>query len=144
MRTSWHVLCGLKWVHGLQFKKAQDNFTSVQQLYQRTKLNIYGNETNTGLFVMKCCVLMHYSLPHNPCCCSLPSPMCILHLLICPYLNSSLTACPASYESSWVALVIFIYCNFWEFVSLYYSVLLLLICRATIPSLFIRFVLIFQ
>jgi len=44
---------------------------------------------------MKCCVLMHCSLPHNPCC-SLLSPMSMLHLLIiCTYLNVfSSIACP--------------------------------------------------
>jgi len=39
-------------------------------------------------------VLMHCSLPHNPYCCSLPSPMCMLHLLICTYLNSSWNCLP--------------------------------------------------
>ena len=40
-------------------------------------------------FVMKFCFLKHCSLSHNPYCCSLPSPMCMVHRLICAYLNSS-------------------------------------------------------
>ena len=32
---------------------------------------------------------MHHSLPHNHYCCSLPSPICLLHLVICIYPNSS-------------------------------------------------------
>jgi len=47
-------------------------------------------------FVMKCCVSVHRPLPHNPSCCSLPSPMCMLYLLICTYFNSLPIACPPS------------------------------------------------
>jgi len=53
------------------------------------------------VFVLKCCVKLHCSLPHNPYCCSLPSPMCLLHLLICTCLNSSPIACPPSSVLSW-------------------------------------------
>jgi len=41
---------------------------------------------------MKCCVKMYCYLSHNPYCCSLPSPVCLLHLLICTW-NQLFTHC---------------------------------------------------
>jgi len=41
------------------------------------------------VFVIKCCIKMPCSLPHNHYCCSLPPPACLPHLLICTCLNSS-------------------------------------------------------
>ena len=56
--------------------------------------------------VTKRCVLMHCPLLHNPYCCSLPSPMFMLHLLICTYLNSSPIACSPPSVSHWCLLCI--------------------------------------
>jgi len=39
---------------------------------------------------MKCCTKMPCPLPHNHYCCSLPSPVCLPHLLICYVHVSSL------------------------------------------------------
>ena len=58
--------------------------------------------------VMKCCVKMYGYLPHNPYCCSLPSPVCLLHLLICTCLNSSPIACPPFSVLCWCLLCFFI------------------------------------
>ena len=43
--------------------------------------------------VMKC-VKMYCYLPHNPYCCLLPSPVCLLHLLICTCINQLFTLSP--------------------------------------------------
>jgi len=65
----------------------------------------------THIVFCPCCVFNTLPLLHNPCCCSLPSPSCMLHLLICTYLNSLAIACPASYVSLCAALVVFKYCS---------------------------------
>ena len=44
------------------------------------------------VFVMKYCVEMHFSLPHNPYCCSLHS-LCVLALLAHLYMHQLLTHC---------------------------------------------------
>jgi len=90
------------------------------------------------VFVMKCCVLMHCSLPHNPYCCSLPSPMCMLHLLICTYLNSSSIACTPAYVSSCVPLEMFKRYNFVHIVSI-----VLLFCCWFIFSVMFKLILLF-
>ena len=41
------------------------------------------------VFLMKCCIKMPCSLPHNHYCCLLPSPICLSHLFIRTCLNSS-------------------------------------------------------
>jgi len=61
------------------------------------------------------CVKMHCSLPHNPYCCSLPSPVCLLRLLICTCINSSPIACPQSSVLCWCLLCFFIL--FWLYLS---------------------------
>jgi len=59
------------------------------------------------VFVMKCYVKMHCSLPDDSYCCLLPSPMCLLHMLICTCLNSSPIACLPSSVLCWCLLCLF-------------------------------------
>jgi len=72
------------------------------------------------LLVMKCCVKMHCSRPHNPYCCSRPSPMCLLHLLICTCINSSPIACPPSSVLCWCLLCLCLFCYFGLLLLVYY------------------------
>jgi len=57
-------------------------------------------------YLIKCCVLLHFPLPNYPYCCSLHSPMCMFHLLICALLKSSPIACPPSSVLHWCLLCI--------------------------------------
>jgi len=59
---------------------------------------------------------MNCSLPHNAYCCSLPSLMCMLHLLICTCINSSPIACPPSSVLCWCLL-----CFLWKWLWIYLS-----------------------
>jgi len=62
--------------------------------------------------------LLHCSLPHNHYCCLLLSPMCMPHLFICTYLNSSPTACPpSSVLCKWLLCISFDICVFVTYVG---------------------------
>jgi len=50
---------------------------------------------------MKCCTKMPCPLPQNHYCCTLPSPVCLPHLLICTCLISSPIACQPSSVLCW-------------------------------------------
>ena len=65
------------------------------------------------VFTMKCCVPIHCSQAHNPYCCSLPSPMCLHHLIICTCLNFS----PIAYQQSSVL--------YWCLLCMYYKAIVL-------------------
>jgi len=71
------------------------------------------------LFVlaMKCCIKMPCSLPHNHHWCSLPSPVCLPHLLICTCLISSPIACPPSSVLCWCLLCSFLFFLFLRYVT---------------------------
>ena len=112
------------------------------------KLLLYGNITNlfstnmTGrallsVFVMICCDKMHCSLPHIPYFCSLPSPVCLLHLLTCTCVDSSPIACPPSSVVCWYLLwflfyfrciSLFFLCACFSFLLFSIMFLLLTIC----------------
>jgi len=61
------------------------------------------------VFAMKCCTKMLCPLPHNHYCYSLPSPVCLLHLLVCTCFISSPIACPPSSVLCWYLLFLFSY-----------------------------------
>ena len=67
------------------------------------------------VFAIKYYIKMPCSLPHNHYCCSLPSPVCLPHLLICTCLISSPIACPPSSVLCWC-----LYCAFSFFLFLWY------------------------
>jgi len=67
------------------------------------------------VFVMKCCIKMSCSLPHNHYCRSLPSPACLPHLLICRCPNSSPIACPPSSVLCWCLLCFFLFFSLFSF-----------------------------
>ena len=73
-------------------------------------------QTLFSAFATCFCNEMCFSLPHNPCCCSLPSPVCLLHLLICTCINSPPIACPPSSVSCWCILCFFLIL-FWPYFS---------------------------
>ena len=51
-------------------------------------------------------------LPHHHYCCSLPSPVCLPHLLICTYFISSPIACPPSSVLCWCFFFFVFFLNF--------------------------------
>ena len=71
------------------------------------------------VFAMKCCIKMPCPLPNNHYCCSLPSPVCLPHLLICTCLISSPIACPPSSVLCWCLLCFFFIFSIVLIASLY-------------------------
>jgi len=67
-------------------------------------------------YAMKCCTKMPCPLPHNHYCCLLPSPICLLHLLICTCLISSPIACPPWSVLCWCLLCFFIFFYIYLFI----------------------------
>jgi len=68
------------------------------------------------VFAVTCCNKMPCPLPHNHYCCSLPSPVCLPHLLICTCLISSSITCPPSSVLCW-CLLCFFYFLFLRYVT---------------------------
>jgi len=66
------------------------------------------------VFAMKCSK-MPCPLPHNHYCCSLPSPVCLPHLLICTCLISPPIACPPSSVLCWCLLCFLFFCYMLHF-----------------------------
>ena len=87
------------------------------------------------VFTMKC-IKLSCSLPHNHYCCSLPSPVCLPHLLICTCFISSPIACPPSSVLCW-CLSCFFCCFFlfYFFVICYTSKILAFCIFWTIYSI---------
>ena len=106
----------------------------LEQLIHATYPTIHGLWVNLYLFtiymykpcflslplvcVMKYCVTMQCSLRHNPYFCSLPLSVCLLHMFVCTYINSSPIACPRSC----VMLMSIVFCIlFWWYFCLFLS-----------------------
>jgi len=67
------------------------------------------------VFAMKYGTKIPCPLPHNHFCCSLPSPVCLPHLLICTCLISLPIACPPSSVLCWCLLCFFYFCDMLHF-----------------------------
>jgi len=93
--AKWRL--ALPWYYGLWVN--QDFFTMC--IYKHCFLPML------LVFAMKCCTKVPCPLPHKHYCCSLPSPVCLPHLLICTCLISSPIACPPSSMLCWCLLCFF-------------------------------------
>jgi len=93
------------------------------------------------------CTKMPCPLPHNHYCCSLPSPVCLPHLLICTCLISSPTACPSSSVLCWCLLCFFVCFLFFLFfliiviryisLWLHFGLLMYIFCLSFVIQLFL-------
>jgi len=88
---------------------------------------------------MKCCTKMPCPLLHNHYCCSLPSPVCLPHLLICTCLISSPVACPPSSVLCWCFFSLYFFLFLWYVAFLCDSYVLYLFLAYVKPHFWLVF-----
>ena len=93
---------------------------------------------------VKCCTKMPCPLPRNHYCCSLPSPVCLPHLLICTCLISSPIACPPSSVLCWCFLFFFLcifsyFCDMLHFFVIHmFCIFFLSLCQTSFSTCFLN------